>query len=167
MILPQPVNLFQNAEALYDSSTKHDYEPSMRSVGILLATSMCCLVVESAAAADCLQYEPATVTLQGTISPLRSGFGPPGYGEDPAHDSKEYWYVIVLDKPICVGASLYDDPESNVTEMQILYMDGLSSHGNWVGKHVAMTGTLFHAFTGHHRTKVLITEQGGRIVPKR
>ena len=139
----------------------------MRFPEIFLASIMCCVAVQSATAAECLRYEPATVMLPGIVS-LRNGFGPPGFGEDPAHDSKESWYVITLDSPICVRASPNDllngEAESDVMEMQIVLRDGFSSYRDWIGKHVAITGTLFHAITAHHRTAVLVTEFSAKIL---
>jgi hypothetical protein len=109
--------------------------------------------------ADCLKYQPVTVALAGTIS-VRDAFGPPGYGEDPKHDKKEKYLLLTLDAPICVEGNPKDDAnsqsESNVTAVQMLYLDKHPFHKKWLNKHVSVTGTLFHAITGHHRTPVLI-----------
>jgi hypothetical protein len=116
--------------------------------------------VTPAAKSRCLEYEPKTVTLTGTIT-AHMNYGPPNYGEDPAHDMKEHYWRLDLDKPICVNGSGRDDPEMQgelgVKHLQIVYMNGYPTGGGWVGHRVSITGTLFHQISGHHHTRVLIT----------
>lgn len=120
-------------------------------------------------AAACLKYEPASATLSGTIA-TRTAFGPPNYGEDPKHDSREHYLVLALDKPICVDA----DPNSNlnyesaadVAAVQLVYFEKYPFHKAWLNKHVTVTGTLFAAETGHHHTPVLIQVTATKPVPK-
>ena len=57
----------------------------------------------------CLSYEPAKVQLSGKVS-KKEAFGPPGYGDDPAHDKHESYFVLALTTPICVTG----DPKSQV-----------------------------------------------------
>lgn len=106
-----------------------------------------------------LSYEPAVVTLTGTIS-TREAFGPPGYGEDPAHDRKENYLLLTLDSPISVAGDPKSDAnsksESDVNAVQMIYSGSHAFQKQWLDKHVSVTGTLIHGLTGHHRTPVLI-----------
>jgi hypothetical protein len=110
---------------------------------------------------SCLEYEPAVVTLSGTIS-RHMHYGPPNYGEDPEHDEKGFYWYLDLDRPICVNGKNEDSPdmegESDVRHVQIVYgvyADYPPGRG-WIGRHVSITGSLFHADTVHHHTEVLI-----------
>jgi hypothetical protein len=117
--------------------------------------------------ANCLKYEPEKVTLAGVISE-RVDFGPPGYGEDPKHDSKEPHLYLKLDKTVCLSAKPGDDlngGEYGVKQMQMVYFIHLKFRKAWLGKHVSVTGTLFHGITGHHHTAVLITPSGTHVLP--
>ncbi len=118
--------------------------------------------------ANCLEYGPAKVTLTGVISE-RTDFGPPNYGEDPKRDSKERHLYLKLDKVVCVSAQAgdnYNDAESGVTTMQMVYFTHLKFRKEWIGKHVSVTGTLFHGFSGHHWTAVLIDAAETHILPQ-
>ena len=113
-----------------------------------------------AADGACLEYEPAVVTLTGTIT-RHMEYGPPGYGEDPAHDAKEVYWYLELNNPICVNGKDEDSPdmqgEKDVRKLQIVYPMGYPKGGGWIGHRASITGTLFHAISGHHHTNVLIT----------
>jgi hypothetical protein len=54
------------------------------------------LVSSIASAEKCMQYEPVTVTIQGSVS-LKPAYGPPGFGEDPRHDAREDDLALTLD----------------------------------------------------------------------
>jgi hypothetical protein len=113
------------------------------------------------AATGCLKYEPSVVHLRGRIVE-RWDYGPPGYGEDPKHDRWEGFLVLKLDQPICVDAKPADEldaeDEANVTELMMAPPDG---HRLPRGR-AMVTGTLFHAITAHHRTRVLIAVTGAQ-----
>lgn len=120
-----------------------------------------------AMATSCFKYEPALVTVSGTIS-IKQDFGPPNFGEDPAHDSKEDHLYIALDRPLCVEGdqnprSLNQDGEADIRSMEMVYYDYPFQKG-WLGKHVSVTGTLFEAITAHHHTPVLITAKETHIL---
>ena len=122
-----------------------------------LAAAMSVASMSPASAAPCVQYEPVVVTVTGKIL-AREDYGPPGYGEDRAHDAKERHLYIALDSPLCVDAGQDPDNrrEANVKLMEMVYGD-YRFQKKWLGSHVSVTGTLFHAFSGHHHTRVLIT----------
>src|SRR5689334_11373468 len=92
-------------------------------------------LLSGSAFAGCYQYEPGQVTVRGRIF-LRTDFGPPGYGEDPAHDSREGHIYIKLDKELCVEDSADGEAESNVKIMQMVYMIHQPFKRSWIGRHV-------------------------------
>jgi|SRR6185312_5878289 len=135
----------------------------MRPIRVLGFSSLMVMSCSSWAADNsCLEYEPSLVTLVGRIS-SHLEYGPPGYGEDPAHDEHEVYWYLDLDKPICTLGKNEVSPEmegeQNVQRLQIVYMRDYPAGGRiaWVGRRVTIIGTLFHGITGHHHTRVLIT----------
>ena len=108
------------------------------------------------------------VTLTGTIT-QHTDFGPPNFGEDPAHDEKQRYWRPDLDNPICVNGKNEDSPdmdgESDVRNLQIVYLKGYPQGGDWAGHRASVTGTLFHAYNGHHHTTVLILAAKTTEVP--
>lgn len=129
---------------------------------IIFIVALC----SSTFAQKCLPYE-SPVSLVGT---LRSQVfpGPPNYESIRRGDSKETAIILTLVKPTCTTDKdpmhTGDFPEAGIREMQlVIYNDDESIDKRWwktvhqrMGKRVLVTGTLFHANTGHHRTKVLI-----------
>jgi len=136
----------------------------MRCFAITVGAAIAVAAFHSApsAAADrpCLDYGPAVVTLTGTIAEHME-YGPPNYGDDPAHDAKERNWYLELDEPICVRAKSDASPEmeaeNDVRKLQIVYSNGYPKGGGFINRHASITGTLFHAVNGHHHTQVLIT----------
>ena len=103
-------------------------------------------------AADCLKYQPASVELSGIVVPTMF-YGPPNFGEDPKHDRKDIAAVLVLDKKICVTGT--DDNEKNVSRMQMVFQE--PPYGKqWNGKHVRVSGSLYHSDNALQYTNVLI-----------
>lgn len=123
------------------------------------------LTVAVAGGEEWLKYDPATVTLAGTVS-IREAFGPPGYGENPRSDRKERYFLLTLDAPVSVEGSPHDvanaRSETGVTAVQMVFSDTCPFKRKWRNKHVWVSGRLFHAITGHHRTPVLIQVTGVR-----
>lgn len=103
-----------------------------------------------------LRYEPETVTLTGRVV-YRTFYGPPNYGETPKKDSRETQAILLLDSPIDVIGTPND--EINETERGVKTITLVSDRPlrSFVGKRVTAQGSLFHAHTGHHRTKVLMS----------
>ena len=113
----------------------------------------------SASGQQCLEYGP-TVSLTGT---LRSQVfpGPPNYESIKRGDRKEMAIILTLAARACTTGNDpqgIDVPETGLREMQLV----VTKEAHWktvrrlIGKRVIVTGTLFHAHTGHHRTKVLV-----------
>ena len=110
----------------------------------------------------CLQYEPVSVELRGVIA--RETFpGRPNYESIQAGDEPETVWILTLDRPVCVEARAGDDTnvtENGVQEIQlVLSKDQYGAYASLPGKKVSVSGTLFHAVTGHHRKSVLMTVQ--------
>ena len=117
------------------------------------------LWLASAASAQCLKYPPDLATLTG-VAELKISFGPPGYGEDPAHDSKEPQVLVKLDAPICIQRGTdkdgLEEPEANQRLVTLVSMSGSIKLRAFVGKRIRVRGTFFHAITGHHHTPLLL-----------
>jgi Domain of unknown function (DUF4431) len=106
-----------------------------------------------------LSYEPETVELNGRLV-IQSRYGPPNYGEDPKTDQKVKIAVLVLKNPVRVRPSQGDgynsQPVYRTTQIQLAFIDSGTVYKNLIGKNVVVTGSLFHAHTGHHYTDVVL-----------
>lgn len=111
-----------------------------------------------ATAAQRLSYEPSIVRLDGTVE-AKERFGPPGYGEKPETDHKVVVPILRLTQPVAVQgdpkSELNSATEEDVTEIQLILPPRYDPIV-LVGQRVAVTGSLFHAHTGHHATRVLM-----------
>lgn len=128
-------------------------------VVILISTNS--LTGQNTPQSECLSYEPAVVTLSGTL--VRKTFpGPPNYesvkkGEKPATS----WFLDLAES-VCVNASKtepdLDPKQSGIHEIQlVLQPEQYPQHKGMVGRTVLATGTLLGEHTGHHHTPVLLT----------
>jgi hypothetical protein len=104
-------------------------------------------------------YEPEKVMLKGKVV-SRTFYGPPNYGENPKTDSRESQYILILDSAVDVvatGSDPTDQTERGVRRVTLV-VDDFAAHPvrPLLGRRVLIEGTLFHAHTGHHHTKVLI-----------
>lgn len=107
-----------------------------------------------------IPYEPNTVHLTGI---LRENIcpGPPEYESVEMGDMPEHIFVLCLDSPVHVRdippkENSWNEPEDNVSEIQVAASPRDAQH--LVGKHIAITGSLFHAITAHHRTEVIMID---------
>jgi hypothetical protein len=123
-------------------------------------------IVQPAHAESCLAYDPSTVTLEGKIT-SHWAYGPPNFGEDPKHDAKEGFIRLDLARPICVAGDSqdFDRPERGIRHLEMVYYP-YRFLKIWMNGRVSVTGTLFHAFTGHHHTTVLITVTETHLLPQ-
>ncbi len=132
----------------------------MRFVGFALLVA---LLLPGAASARCLGYEPAVVTLKGSLS-TKVVPGPPGYLSAAKGDMPETIVMLALDKDICVlsdGKSYYNvRSHAKVKEVQLEVP--VAEAKKLVGKRIRATGSLFGAHTGHHRTPVVLRVAGMR-----
>lgn len=111
--------------------------------------------------AGCKSYEPAAVSLHGTL--LKKTFpGPPNYQDVNKGDKPETFWLVKLDSPICVARDK-SEPDLNpaqkdVRQVELVLNNEQEGRVNLLlGKRVVATGTLFGAHTGHHHTPVLLT----------
>lgn len=113
------------------------------------------LLVSSTAFGTELKTEPEVVQLVGT-------FVKPEYKDDETGKKGRY-YAINLDTPVDVDKDDFGDAVKGVKLMQLVLMgDSASSKAivkKYSGKKIKVTGTLFHAHTAHHMTKVLLQVQ--------
>src|SRR5215510_7066420 len=101
----------------------------------------------------CVSYEPEIVTFTGTIR--RHTFpGPPNFESVSKGDQAERVWVLHLATPICVSASTDWEKETGVSNIELVLTKYDKS---LVNRRVVVSGTLYHAFTGHHHTKILLT----------
>lgn len=118
-----------------------------------------CLIGFNAHAA-CLPYEPASVTLSGTLE--RKTFpGSPNYESVANGDEPETGFYLALSTPICaVGTADSENPEThrNVKLVQlILDQQGYSNLHALLGKKIHVRGSLFSWVNGHHHTPLLLS----------
>ncbi len=110
-------------------------------------------------ATETLKYEPAQVTLRGTLS-LQDFAGPPNYENVRQGDQLERCWVLTLKRPLRVvappNAEFYYTQE-NVREVQLVCTEGCEKKFSLsVEEEVTLSGTLFPAHTGHHHKGVLM-----------
>lgn len=114
-------------------------------------------------------YEPAVVELTGKLD-LQTFPGPPNYESIRNGDEIERHFYLRLDAPVDVlprGEHPTIDnpePERNVRVMQLVvgYSENeLFKHLRKIGEggRVRILGTLFHRFTGHHHSRILLKVQ--------
>ena len=114
-----------------------------------------------APSAECLRYDGDSTKLSGTMF-SRIYFGPPGYGEAPLTDAREQAALLLLDAPICVNASAHPERDNSSFEENLIVVQLAPVHvtpseiNEMQGRRVTVTGRLYHALTGHHRTSVLL-----------
>jgi hypothetical protein len=122
-------------------------------VGLLIS-----LIVRPQAAGPCLHYRPDTVRVAGTLA-RHTFYGAPGFGEDPRHDEKETGFYLDLAAPMCMaqGSDDVDVAKSGIRRIQlVLDAEGYARLRPFLGKRIALRGTIFGAITGHHFTPVLL-----------
>ena len=111
-------------------------------------------------AASCARFEPAATRLSGTLV-LRDYAGPPNYEDVARGDRLERQWILVLDAPLFVDADprsdINRDPVSGVREVQLVVTPGQADPARDRGRRITVSGNLFTAHTGHHRTPVLLS----------
>jgi Domain of unknown function (DUF4431) len=97
-------------------------------------------------------------TLKGVIE--KETFpGPPNYESVEKGDKPETYWIFNLDVPICTsGADQRGSSENNVRKLQLLFaqVDMYKTYRSQLGRPVTVTGSLEHAFSGHHHTDVML-----------
>ncbi len=130
-------------------------------IAVILFISITTSVGQSPTQSQCLSYEPAVVTLGGTL--VRKTFsGPPNYESVKKGDSSETSWFLDLPESVCVNES-ETEPDLNpklsgIHEIQlVLQPEQYQRHKGMIGRRGLATGTLFGEHTGHHHTPVLLT----------
>lgn len=138
---------------------------ALLAVALLVAGAALVAAAPTQTPAAALRYEPAVVTLTGTLF-LRTFPGPPNYEDVKKGDEPERVWLLRLSRPVRVVADrahdLDDDneTENNVSVVQpVLTPEQMARCRHLAARRrpVTMTGTLFHSITGHHHSAVLIT----------
>ncbi|HWR71678.1 MAG TPA: DUF2275 domain-containing protein [Nitrospirota bacterium] len=113
---------------------------------------------ETKHAAACLSYEPAVMSVRGIIGEKEFPV-PPNYERISQGDRRETIWILTLDNAVCVaGKGEGTRDEASISEIQlVLDPAGYAKYHGLLTKPVVVRGTLFHAHTGHHRTRVLLT----------
>jgi len=85
-------------------------------------------------------------------------YGPPGYGENKATDSKETALIFYLAEPIdVIAVDETNTTYKNITKLQLITDMDVKDR---IGQRVGVEGKLVGALTGHHHTEVLIDMKG-------
>jgi hypothetical protein len=118
---------------------------------VLISTNS--VICRSTPQSRCLSYEPAVVTLSGTL--VRKTFpGPPNYESVKKGDKPETSWFLDLPESVCVGEDKTEPDlnpkQSGVHEIQlVLQPEQYQRHKGMVGRKVLATGSLFGEHTGH------------------
>jgi hypothetical protein len=108
----------------------------------------------------CLNPNEPGIILIGIIK-AHTFPGRPNYESVARGDERERYWLLHLDKPICVEADDSFQKEQNVSRLQLVF-EGDKPYEKYrplLDRRVAVDGELFHRHTGHHHTRVLITVQ--------
>jgi hypothetical protein len=130
----------------------------MRVLTILLFACVC--LAPGEAHPRCLKCEPNTVTLEGVVY-SKDFPGPPNYQSIRAGDERMRYWILRLNKSICVdGDDIVNVRVANVREVQLVFMDDscYKRYGALLRRRLRfrVVGSLFHQHTGHHVRKILI-----------
>jgi len=131
---------------------------NLAAAGIVLGFAM------PAWADTCLVYEPATVSVIGTLT-MAHGYGPPNFGQDPAHDRKETYGLLTLDRPACVsgGDNQVNTDVGSIKAFQLVPdSPGRRIDRQLLGTRVVVSGTLFHRVSGGHTEVMILYTEIGR-----
>jgi hypothetical protein len=112
----------------------------------------------------CLSYEPAMVTLGGTITP-KTFPGRPNFESVEKGDEPEKVWTLNVEVPLCTNkdnSNPNNQSETNISELQLVFMgrEDYDRYRPMLGKTVNVTGTLYHSYTGHHHTTVMFQVKG-------
>lgn len=73
-----------------------------------------------------------------------------------ANDKKEYYYYLKLDQPIDVVDTENGQNEAHVNKVQLAIPFQIFTR-TYKSKRIAVKGSLFHSFTAHHHTRILMS----------
>jgi hypothetical protein len=117
-----------------------------------------------------VSYEPRLTSLTGEIKMLRFP-GPPNYTSIKDGDRDETGPYLVLNAPIDIRANPHvqanDTTEKNVKLVQVVVKHKCDWDKIREGNYVEVSGTLFHALTGHHHARVLIMSEKVSVIGRK
>jgi len=88
-------------------------------------------------------------------------YGPPGFGEDPEHDSKENHYLLLLEKPIAVAPKKGDTSNEAVSNVRLIQIRSKNNDlSRFSEKKVMVSGKLYTAAAGGNITDVVMELAG-------
>lgn len=124
----------------------------------ILNSILCFIILFSSfgVSASCLE-EGDKVNLTGVVSE-KLYYGPPGWGEDKAHDEKLHEWILHLNQPLkCVAGADTDNQKWNQdVQLIMLNSNDYKVNRNFLGKVVSVDGVILLAETGYHMTPVLL-----------
>lgn len=110
------------------------------------------MLISSTVYAGCLK-EGDSVELKGVMKEEMS-YGPPGWGEDTAHDERIHQWILYLNTPLtCV---INANTESTNWNKKVQLAPANYKERELIGNVVTVTGKLFLAWNGYHSTPVLL-----------
>jgi hypothetical protein len=130
---------------------------------VLCALSTPCL------AQQCLTY--GDVAIRGVLT--RQTFPEqPNYERVASGDRAATYFFVSPGRALCVAAGMHDDEpaEPRVDAVQLVFAAGADGYGPlrpFVSAQVECSGRLFHAFSGHHHSSVLLNGATCRPVDPR
>ena len=109
--------------------------------------------------------QEASVVVEGTLM-IGEFIGPPNYGENPKTDKIERSYFLQLPAPLPTQMAKkgvkevqgFDLGEASDRDhfVQLVVLDKNKDMAKFIGKKVRVSGLVFRAETGHHRTGTLV-----------
>jgi hypothetical protein len=119
---------------------------------------------------DCFEYE-TDVKLTGTIK--RETFpGPPEWESVEKGDEPLIYWILHLDKPICMSQRKQDDlidvAERGIdrTQINVANLKGMyKNYQHLLNKRVKVTGTLYHQHSPYHVTTVVMMAKKFELSP--
>jgi len=139
-------------------------------VAVILLISTPISLGQTPPQSQCLSYDPAVVTLSGTL--VRKTFpGPPNYECIKKSDKPETSWFLELPASICVNEDQaqpdLNPRQSGIHEIQlVLEPKQYQQCKGMVGSRVVAIGTLFGEHTAHHHTPVLLIVRALAKLPK-
>jgi len=111
------------------------------------------LAATTAANAECLPVEPATLRVSGILERITFA-GPPNYQDVTKGDQPETYFVLRLDDPVCLATS----DQISASRLQLfLRPEQYDQFRPKLGHKITLSGSLWPAETGHHHTPLMFT----------
>ncbi|MBI5888459.1 MAG: DUF4431 domain-containing protein [Deltaproteobacteria bacterium] len=112
-----------------------------------------------AQAEECLSYEPAEVSLTGTLT-RKILPGPPEFESIEKGDRPEMYWMLKLSKPACVNPDpddeIYQEDNRDIRRMHlVINTEDYPRYERLLSKKVVVIGILFHKYTRYDHTMVL------------